>query len=507
MVEYVIGMARIKAVALLLGPSGVGMIGLFNASRSLVGVVTGMGIGNAGVRQIAQSYGSGDQESVTRSALVLRRACWATGIFGWLMSAALCLFLSRWAFNDYDHAWLIAILGMSLLLTAVSSGQRALIQGTRRVADLARIAIISTSLGGITAIAIYSVWGTAGIVPALILSAAIDLATSWFFASKIVLTSADNISWKETIGESRKLVTLGVVFMWGALLLAVADMTIRGMVVREFGLEGSGVYQAAWALSGMFAGFVIGAMGTDFYPRLSGLGDDHQTINRVVNEQIEIGILLALPGLLMTLFCGPLVIIAFYSTAFAPAIELLPWYVLGVFVRVISWPVGFIILAKGSSRWFFITQTQFFILHISFTYLLMIPLKLNGVGVAFFFAMMPSCILNLAITRRLTGYVWSKKVRQMLLASTITIGSAFALQYVLAATWSVIVGLIIFAVVSIINFQGLAVRLGKDHRVTAMVRRMRFGNWILPDTLFVKRGQEPLPDQPLPSESRHSQNS
>lgn len=31
------------------------------------------------------------------------------------------------------------------------------------------------------------------------------------------------------------------------------------------GLEANGIYQAAWGLSGMLAGFILGAMGTDFY--------------------------------------------------------------------------------------------------------------------------------------------------------------------------------------------------------------------------------------------------
>lgn len=63
----------------------------------------------------------------------------------------------------------------------------------------------------------------------------------------------------------------------------------------------AGIYQAAWALSGLFAGFVLGAMGTDFYPRLTALIRDREAAVRAVNEQTEIGILLAVPWLLATL--------------------------------------------------------------------------------------------------------------------------------------------------------------------------------------------------------------
>lgn len=39
-------------------------------------------------------------------------------------------------------------------------------------------------------------------------------------------------------------------------------------------LDAAEIYQAALALSGLFAGFVLGAMGTDFYPRLTSMIHD-----------------------------------------------------------------------------------------------------------------------------------------------------------------------------------------------------------------------------------------
>jgi antigen flippase len=78
---------------------------------------------------------------------------------------------------------------------------------------------------------------------------------------------------------------------------------------------------------------------------------------RAVNEQTEIGILLALPGLLATLAFGPWILELFYSKKFLPAAELMPWFILGVFGRVVSWPLGFIQLAKGASRVFMLTET------------------------------------------------------------------------------------------------------------------------------------------------------
>ena len=69
------------------------------------------------------------------------------------------------------------------------------------------------------------------------------------------------------------------------------------------------------------------------------LGRDHGAMRRMVNEQTEIGLLLALPGLFATVALAPWIIRVFYTAQFAGAAELLQWFVLGCLGRVISWPM------------------------------------------------------------------------------------------------------------------------------------------------------------------------
>ena len=52
-INIVIGLVKMKAVALLLGPAGVGLIGLLTNLVGLVSSVAGLGFGNVGTRQIA----------------------------------------------------------------------------------------------------------------------------------------------------------------------------------------------------------------------------------------------------------------------------------------------------------------------------------------------------------------------------------------------------------------------------------------------------------------------
>src|SRR5690349_9794743 len=71
--KIVVGIIRTKAMAMLLGPAGFGLFGLYGAVSDLWLSIAGMGVNSSGVRQIAEAVGSGDNARVAQTAAVLRR--------------------------------------------------------------------------------------------------------------------------------------------------------------------------------------------------------------------------------------------------------------------------------------------------------------------------------------------------------------------------------------------------------------------------------------------------
>jgi PST family polysaccharide transporter len=347
--NYLISLVRIKLVAMLLGPTGVGLIGLYASAIGLVGMVSGLGVSSSGVREIVRAYSKNDAVEAARTVVILRHACWATGLFGWGLAVLFREPISSFMTGSAQHGGTIALLGSMVLFGAISSGQLALLRGLRRIGDLARANVLGALVGSIVTVLIYYAFGEAGIVPAMIAAAFVAVVCSYGFSRRISVAPL-SVGWGEVWRGFRTLVGLGLAFMWGGILVAGLDMFTRAIIVRKFGIEAAGIYQAAWALSGVFASFVLSAMGADFYPRLTAAIHDRARAARIVNEQTEIGILLALPGLLAALAFAPLVIKLLYTPQFLPAAHLLPWMALGVFGQVVSWPLGFVQLALGASR-------------------------------------------------------------------------------------------------------------------------------------------------------------
>src|SRR5271157_1555020 len=86
-----IGIVRTKAMALMLGPAGVGLFGLYGSISSLTQTIAGMGINSSGVRQIAEAVGSEDADRIAQTTAVLRRTSVVLGLLG----AVLLVMFSR----------------------------------------------------------------------------------------------------------------------------------------------------------------------------------------------------------------------------------------------------------------------------------------------------------------------------------------------------------------------------------------------------------------------------
>lgn len=476
--NYLVGLVRVKLIAVLLGPSGVGLVSLYLSAIGLVRTVSEFGISSSGVREVAIAFNQQDSAAAARTVHILRRACWFTGLLGLVLSAALAPLLSNWVSGSTENAAAIAVLGVTLLLGAVSGGQTALLQGVRRIGDIARINVVAMLLNTGIAIGLYAWLGPQGIVPVMLANSAVSVAVSWWFARRVRVEPIE-LSWSDTIAGTRRLASLGVAFMWSGLLTAGLDIATRSLVTRELGIASAGLYQAAWVLSGMFAGFILSAMGTDFYPRLISVIHDDKLANRAVNEQTEIGMLLALPGLLGTLAFAPWMMKIFYTKEFLPGAALLPWFVLGVFGRVVSWPLGIIQPAKGASRWFIITETL--ILALQFALLLWSVPRFGLVGVAYTFAItyFVYTLTMLWVAKMLIGFHWSIAVKSLLLKITILILCGLIIREFVPGWVGLAMGGTVTFAGAVISLRGLEKRLGAKNRVINLACRIPGIRWII----------------------------
>ncbi|MEH6590008.1 MAG: O-antigen translocase [Halioglobus sp.] len=476
-INLLLGMVRMKFAAVLIGPAGVGLVGTYQAIQGMVGNVAGLGIQSSAVRDVAEAVGRNDNEAIGRTILSLRRVCWVTGLFGMLAMVALAVPLSRYTFQTADYALDIALLGPIILFANIQGGQSALLQGMRRIGDLARLQVIGAAAGTVLTVVLYAWLGLRGIVPSLLLLALVQLLAAWYFARRILVAPV-KMSWLESFRAANGMLRLGLVFMWNSMILALVAYLTRAWITQQFDLMAVGIFTAAFSLSGMFINFILGAMAADYYPRLTQVAHDHAAMRKLVNEQTEIGLLIAVPGLLATLTLAPWIIRLFYTVDFLPAASLLQWFILGCLGRVISWPLGFIMLALSKSKWFFFTETIFNSLHLVMIWWGLNILGVEGVAIAFFILYVVYMVAVYGLARYLIGFSWAGGVLYLLAAFVPVVALAFASGRLLSPIPAAVLGVILTLAACLLCFRGLEQRIGEANKIIEIGLMVPGMRWI-----------------------------
>lgn len=96
----------------------------------------------------------------------------------------------------------------------------------------------------------------------------------------------------------------------------------------------------------MYVGMILSAMGVDFMPRIMTYIQNNAKVSDCINEQIELGVLIAGIGILASFVFAPVILNLFYSKEFETGTSIIRWQLIGVLFRVFGFSFGYVITAK-----------------------------------------------------------------------------------------------------------------------------------------------------------------
>ncbi len=380
--NILIGIIRVKFVAVLLGTKGVGIIGLLNSPIQLIASITGLGISFSAVRDLSEANGSGDQVRISQAIHTLRRWSWLTGILGIIVTVCFAALLSQWSFGNREYKWAFVWLSVTLLLQTISKGQSAILQGTRRLKAMAKAGVIGSALGLITSVPLYYWFGLKGIVPALIATALTGLLLSWYFSRKVEVVKT-KLTPKETYFSGLKMAKLGVSMTIAGFVASLSAYILNAYISNHEGVEVVGLYNAGWGVVGQYTAIIFSAMATDYFPRLAAVQTDNEQVKTLVNQQIDTALLIMAPLLILLIILMPIVVRILYTPAFLPVVMFATLVILGIPFKVISWAMGYVFLAKGDGKLFMTMEIISGIVILTFNLLFFYLFGLNGLGISF----------------------------------------------------------------------------------------------------------------------------
>lgn len=432
-----ISLLKMKLIAVLVGTAGVGLLGALTALMTTGASIAGMGIESSAVRQL--SVASHD----TAKARVVRFAIWtyawplaiAGATVCWVLREPLGEFVTGSTDRASDIGWLSLGVGLSVL----GAAQLAQVHAYRRMGDLARIRIWSALFAaGASVLAVY-LFSLRGVIIAILATPlALSLVALWHSKKLPALQLRPRPSISKLMPHWRSLAALGALVMVAAVIGNIGQLIGRSIIVQRLGLSELGLFQAGFTISSLNVGLLLGAMTSDYFPRLSAEVNNHENFNRVVHEQVHVGLIIAAPLLPALALLAPLVLQVLYTREFTEASLVLRLLILGDAMRLLGWALGFALLARQAARSYLIVELTYTLVFLPTLWLLLPLSGIAAAGVAHIFAYLLTLTvsvylcsknLNLGVDRKNAILLFVLVVTLALIASLSLISEMAAMMF------------------------------------------------------------------------------
>lgn len=470
--QILIQIFRSKFLAVLLGPEGMGIQGLLTTTTGLLAGLSSFGLGTSAVKNIAEANSSAHDHRIAEIIAVLRKWVWVTGLFGMIATLLLSPWLSELTFGNRSYTIAFAWISVTLLFGQLSSGQLAILQGLRKINYLANANLSGAVLGLMVSIPLYYYYDIDGIVPAIIISSVISLIRSWYFARKVNIIKVP-VTTQKAITEGKGMLKMGLTLSLSSLSALGVSYLVRIYIGNTGSVADVGLYTAGFAIISAYVGLVFKAMGTDYYPRLSGVAQDNDKSTKLINQQAEIAILILGPILTVFLILINWIVIVLYSSKFVGINGMIHYAALGIYFKAVSWAIAFVFITKGSSRIFFwnelLANIYMLILNLSGYYFF----GLDGLGVSFLVGYLFYLVQVFFIAKSRYRFSFTREFYKIFIPQLALGILCFSCMKLIPQPWAYIAGALLIGLTTWHSFQELEKRIELRSLIIDRIRNIR----------------------------------
>ena len=281
-----------------------------------------------------------------------------------------------------QFAELIAIFGLTMSVLFIASLLGAVLNGYMEIERLLGANLLGAFLSlalAVWLVARYKVYG------ALLATALAPLMS--LCGMGVVLAGARWFQVREFLQrpDRQYAVRLGkysVMALVTALTVPTSQILIRNYLISHFSVVGAGYWQAVTRISDNYLSLVTTTLAVYYLPRLSEIQDA-----RILRQEILHGYHLILPlvagSALAIYLLRDFIIRVLFTVAFMPMKPLFAFQLIGDVLKIASWLLAYVMVAKAMTRYFIVTEISFAATLLILTIIFVRKFGLVGVTYAF----------------------------------------------------------------------------------------------------------------------------
>jgi PST family polysaccharide transporter len=276
---------------------------------------------------------------------------------------------------DKQYTSVFFIFGITIILYSFNNLLNSILNGYKEFRKYVTIAIIGSIVGLVFSLVLVYFYHIEG---ALI--GTVTYQSVIFFVTLFYIQKSSWFSWKlfnQRISKLalKKYLSYTLMTLTSAATIPVTQLMVRGRLMNTLSATEAGWWEAMNRLSGMYLMMVTTSFSIYYLPRLAEL-----TEKKALKNEILTACKLILPILLISFtsiyFLRDIVIRILFSPDFYQMNNLFFWQLTGDFLKIASWLLAFLMIAKSKTRDFMISEILF---SLSFVVLSFVMLDVNGV--------------------------------------------------------------------------------------------------------------------------------
>lgn len=378
MVNMLCSMVKMKFVSIWLEAAGVGLFGIFQVVSDTTATVTDFGLRQSTTREVALLRNNPGKSG--RLFATIRSWNLLAGGLGALILSLLSPLLSLLFFNTAGFWWPFVILGLCILLNALTAGENSILQGLSRFNNLARASLLASLTGLAISIPMFRFLGKNSVILSLMVYAICGYYYMYRNRPKDFPSERPS---RKLLKEGTGFAKLGGYMAVAAFVSSLSVTAFVGWLNRYADTAEVGYFQAGNTLVIRYMGFVLSAIGLEFYPRIASCARSTLRQSIFVTHEMALTLNILTPLVLLFLLFRPLLIEILYTSQFE---VILPFVTVGIIHTIFRTPstvIAYTIVSRGNGLLYLMIELTDAIIGLTLCILSYRYWGLTGIGFAY----------------------------------------------------------------------------------------------------------------------------
>jgi PST family polysaccharide transporter len=354
-----------KVVSIEVGPEGMAYVGQFQNISAILSIIASGAI-SVGIIKYLAEYGQNSmqqQKTITSALYIILVLSLITSV----IVIANTKQLSAISFHTTELQQVYFLYGFFLTVISLNIWFTAVFNGLKEIKKLTIVNIAGALAGIFFTIYFAKTMGIKGVLIAGNFTAAVTLLFNIYFTRQL-----KTISWKpQPANWDPKYINL----FFGFTLMSItaifsdsmAQIFVRDRIITQLSITEAGVWQGITRLSDYYLGFIVTVLSVYYLPRLSEITDKIELRYEILKGYRMIIPVVTLLALLIFVFKSYIIQILF-TRDFIGMLPLFKFQLIGDVLKIGSWIIAFIMLARRLVKTFIVTEIVFAITYVGLSY-------------------------------------------------------------------------------------------------------------------------------------------